>query len=58
MVDDLTMTYDGNRLSEVDDAADRVTLESSLDYDGRSSEPFAYDASGRLIFYPARTNCR
>ncbi len=52
VVDDLTMTYDGNRLSEVDDAADRVTLESSLDYDGRSSEPFAYDASGRLIFYP------
>ena len=52
VVDDMTMTYDGNRLSEVDDAADRVTLESSLDYDGRSSEPFAYDASGRLIFYP------
>ena len=52
VVDDLTITYDGNRLNEVDDAADRVTLESSLDYDGRSSEPFAYDASGRLIFYP------
>ena len=52
VVDDLTMTYDGNRLSEVDDAADRVTLESSLDYDGRNSEPFVYDASGRLVFYP------
>ena len=37
IVDDLTLSYEGNRLTAVHDDADRVTLESSLDFDGSSS---------------------
>lgn len=50
LVDDIRVQYDGNRPIKVSDYADRVILESSLDFDspeGRSN--YKYDASGRLI---------
>ncbi|MDE5607944.1 MAG: hypothetical protein K2I64_03315, partial [Muribaculaceae bacterium] len=49
-VDDLYMSYDGNRLSHIMDAADRVVLESSLDFDSETGEAYyEYDSDGRLI---------
>ncbi|MDE5981902.1 MAG: hypothetical protein K2G92_02185, partial [Duncaniella sp.] len=54
-IDDLVMTYDGNRLSKVEDAADEVLLENSHDIkvpfstiQPSDSElpPFRYDSNG------------
>ncbi|MDE5634728.1 MAG: hypothetical protein K2I52_00300 [Muribaculaceae bacterium] len=47
IVDELSMSYDGNRLTHVDDYADQVLLESSLDHAASESD-LAYDSDGRL----------
>ena len=49
-IDDITATYDGNRLSSLRDAAGTVLLESSLDLPGGSwtGSDFGYDANGNL----------
>ncbi len=50
LVDDLQLTYGGNRVLAVSDAADRVVLESSLDFDaGNDDALYGYDADGRMI---------
>ena len=55
IVDDLTMTYDGNQLTNIDDDADEVLLEHSFDVKSPSVTlrpvdfplpPFSYDANG------------
>ncbi len=50
-VDDLKMTYDGNRLVKVADHADEVIVEKSFDfYDGsNSAAEYAYDDNGNVI---------
>ncbi len=49
-VDDLKMTYDGNRLVKVADYADEVMVEKSFDfYDGaHSATEYTYDANGNV----------
>ncbi|MDE5608180.1 MAG: hypothetical protein K2I64_04515, partial [Muribaculaceae bacterium] len=47
LVDDMKMSYDGNRLVKVTDAADPVILEQSLDFP-KSSASLGYDSEGRL----------
>ncbi|MCM1110222.1 MAG: hypothetical protein NC336_03340 [Clostridium sp.] len=51
LVDDLTMEYDGDRVTRISDAADHVLLESSLDFDdgADSADEIAYDANGNMI---------
>lgn len=49
-VDDLHITYDGNRIATVRDDADAVTQAGSMDYPGGASAmAFEYDSSGSLI---------
>ncbi|MDE5608619.1 MAG: RHS repeat-associated core domain-containing protein, partial [Muribaculaceae bacterium] len=47
LVDDLTMTYDGNRLIKITDDADPVILEESHDFP-KVSATLSYDSEGRL----------
>ena len=46
-VDDLAMTYSGNRLTKTVDSADPVLLENSMDFTGNESV-YSYDADGRM----------
>lgn len=46
-VDDLTMSYSGNRLVKTVDSADPVLLESSLDF-ASTQAIYSYDSSGRM----------
>ena len=56
-IDDLTMTYDGNQLSKVEDAADEVLLETSRDIkpidpgigDFIGLPQFSYDTNGNTV---------
>ena len=49
-VDDITMTYDGNRLRKASDAATSPLIESSYDFTDGADESveYLYDADGRL----------
>lgn len=46
-VDELTLTYSGNRLTKTVDSADPVLLENSMDFAGNESV-YSYDADGRM----------
>ncbi len=52
-VDDLTYSYDGNRVIRIQDDADPVILESSSDFAGDRSD-YTYDADGALYSDSAR----
>ena len=49
-IDDITMTYDGNRLRKASDAATSPLIESSYDFTDGADESveYLYDADGRL----------
>ena len=47
VIDDLSMHYNGNKLKRVDDAANPVVLENSLDF-SPTSRNYEYDYDGRL----------
>lgn len=51
VVDDLSMTYDGNRLIKVDDSAQLVTTTGTFDFSDGSDESveYLYDGCGALI---------
>lgn len=51
LVDDLTMTYDGNRLVRVYDDADEVLYEKSFDFQDKADNDneYAYDSNGNLV---------
>ncbi len=50
-IDDLSLSYDGNRLQKVTDSADEVLLEASLDFhDGADNDyEYGYDANGNMV---------
>lgn len=50
-VDDLTLTYNGNQLKKVEDAADEILNEQSYDFhDGAdNATEYAYDSNGNVI---------
>lgn len=47
IIDDISMTYNGNRLIKATEAADAVLLENSLDF--AADAQYSYDDDGRLI---------
>ncbi len=54
-VDDLTISYSGNRIAGVSDAAPAVTWNGSMDYPGGSSvSAFSYNDFGALTADPSR----
>ena len=50
MIDDLTMTYDGNRLKKVTDQCEELSFAGAMDFkDGADKdEEYAYDANGNM----------
>ncbi len=50
MIDDLTMTYDGNRLKKVTDQCEELSYAGAMDFkDGADKdEEYAYDANGNM----------
>lgn len=50
-IDDLSLSYTGNRLQKVTDSADEVLFEASLDFhDGADNdEEYGYDANGNMV---------
>ena len=50
-IDDLSLSYTGNRLQKVTDSADEVLFEASLDFhDGADNDDeYGYDANGNMV---------
>ena len=48
LIDDLSLTYDGNQLEKVIDNADAVIMENANDFDAEESR-YVYDSNGRLV---------